>query len=461
MGGRSCTITRRAISAAALVTVAALALGACRDREAPRIALIGATLIDGTGAPPRRDAVIVIRGDRIESITTAFEYDKPDNTREIDVGGRFVIPGLIDAHAHTEPWALTRYLAYGVTSLRDVHGAQDSVLQLRDQANLNSIASPRIYTAGAMLDGVPATYPNANPAPDAGAARKAVDQLAVAGVDYVKTYTRMTPELLRATVDEAKTFNLRVTAHLGLTDALTASELGVASIEHLSGVPEAAAADASPFYAAHRQGFFAGWNFFERSWAGLDSARLARVAVQLAERKVVLVPTLVLHETFSRLDDPATLRDPNLSVVPAAQRQAWNTPGMIARAGWTAADYEAFRRGRPLQNLFLRAFHRAGGVIAAGTDAANQQLVPGSSEHTEMELLVAAGLTPAEALLAATRNAAQLLGADSIGTLEPGRVADLLILSKNPLADIRNTRAIEQVMLRGTLLRPDSLRSSW
>jgi imidazolonepropionase-like amidohydrolase len=114
-----------------------------------------------------------------------------------------------------------------------------------------------------------------------------------------------------------------------------------------------------------------------------------------------------------------------------------------------------------MQNLFLRAFSAAGGRIAAGTDSPNQLLVPGFSEHRELELLVGAGLTAREALRAATRNGAVLLGVDSLGLLAPGKVADLVILTKDPLVDIRNTRSIEAVMTRGRLLDADSIRATW
>jgi len=176
---------------------------------------------------------------------------------------------------------------------------------------------------------------------------------------------------------------------------------------------------------------------------------------------VILVPTLILHETFSRLDDPALLGDTILRLVPEAERRRWNVPDMIARAGWTGEDFAAFRRSRPRQDLFLRQFVRAGGTVAAGTDAANQMLVPGYALHREMELLVQAGLEPRDALLAATRNGALVLGTDSLGLLAPGNVADLVVLARDPLADIRNTLALEQVVSRGRVLSPDSLRAGW
>jgi hypothetical protein len=295
---------------------------------------------------------------------------------------------------------------------------------------------------------------------DTRSARQAVDRLSVAGAHLIKVFTRITPELLEAIVDEARTFRMPVAAHLGLTDARTASRLGVTSIEHLSGVPEAAGRP-DPLFAAHQNGFFAGWTAFERSWATLDSVTLTRLAIQLADTKVTMVPTLVLHEVFSQLDDTTAATDPDLLSVPQEQRTAWDVPTMIGRAGWTAADFDAFRRGRPMQDLFVRAFKQAGGRVVTGTDASNQMLVPGASEHTELELLVRAGLTPAEALRAATRDAAALLGADSLGVLVPGKAADLVVLSKDPLADITNTRSVTRVMIRGQLILADSIRSRW
>jgi imidazolonepropionase-like amidohydrolase len=134
---------------------------------------------------------------------------------------------------------------------------------------------------------------------------------------------------------------------------------------------------------------------------------------------------------------------------------------MISRAGWSAADFAAFRQARPYQDRFVRAFRKAGGVIAAGTDASNQLLVPGASLHREMELLVAAGMTPAEALASATRVGASLLGLDSLAVVAPGKAADLVVLGADPLTDIKNTRSVERVVVRGRLMGVDSIKATW
>ena len=446
-----------------LALIGTLLLG-CKQTRHDGVALVGATLIDGSGGPPVPDAAVVVRGGRIESIGLRSAFQLPKRTREVDVSGQWIIPGLIDSHVHMAPamsWAPPRFLAWGVTTVRDAHGGIASLSTLKRRSNKGTPEGPRVYSAGGMIDGRPPTYSDAIAVSNESEARKAVDRLVSAGADFIKVYTRIDPPLLRAIVDEARAFNLAVTGHLGMTDAVSAAKAGIASIEHLTGVPEAALPKPSSLFTAHYRGFFPGWTAFERSWAGLDSVALTRVAIRLAEAKITLVPTLVLHETLARLDEPGMSRDPALQDVPEAQQRDWDVRGLIARAGWDKDDFEAFRRSRANQDLFIRLFAAAGGRLAAGTDAANQMLVPGYSEHREMELLVRAGLTPREALRAATRNAAVLIGVDSLGLLAPGKVADLVVLSKDPLVDIRNTRAITAVMARGYLLDADSIRATW
>lgn len=441
----------------------ALLLG-CKPGNQDGVALVGATLVDGSGGPPVANSAVVVREGRIESVGLRTDFQLPGRTREVDVSGQWIIPGLIDAHVHLAPaasWAPRRFLAWGVTTVRDAHGGMASLSRLKKRSGTGAPEGPRVYAAGAMIDGLPATYPDAIGVNNEDEARKGTDRLVSAGADFVKIYTRIDPPLLRAIVDEARVFNLGVTAHLGMTDAVTAAKAGVASIEHLTGVPEAASPNAKSLFGAHYRGFFPGWTAFERSWAGLDSAALARVATRLAEGKVTLVPTLVLHETLSRLDEPGLLRDPALQDVPEAEQKEWDVRGLIARTGWTEADFEAFRKSRANQDLFIRQFAAAGGRLVTGTDAAGPMLIPGYSEHREMELLVRAGLTPREAIRAATRNGAVLIGVDSLGLLAPGKVADLVVLSKDPLVDIRNTRAITSVMARGYLLDADSIRATW
>ena len=434
---------------------------ACKPSGDRVIALEGATLLDGSGGEPVKDALILIKGGHIQTVARVNEVEVPRGAQVITLIGKTVIPGLIDAHAHVERWAGERYLAWGVTTVRDLGASStDSSIALKNDFNLGSMLGPRTFTSGAMVDGVPPAYPTATGVRTSTDVRKAVDQRAVAGADYVKIYTKFTADLLKPLMDEANTLRLPIAAHLGKIDALTAARAGVASIEHMAGVVQAASPTPAVYERAHDQ-FLRGWTTEEIGWATLDSASVARTARSLAATRVAIVPTLVVHEMLSRLDNPTLLLRPGMEDVPAGATSVRDVPGLLRRTGWRSADFQAFRRSRPRQNQFVREYKRAGGLIAAGSDAANQLLVPGLSLHEEMSLLVAAGLTPVDAVTAATRKGAELLRADSLGRVAEGKVADLVVLDANPAKDIAATRRIAWVMFRGRILYPDSLRRTW
>ena len=449
--------TRVWITTVALTSLVLVGCGGGGERV---FALEGATLIDGAGGPPKTDMVVLIRDGRITAVARVNEVAIPRNAERISLVGKTLIPGLIDAHAHVERWAASRYLVWGVTTVRDLHGATDSVLALKQDLNLGAVIGPRMFSAGAMIDGARPTYPNATGVGTAVEARRAVDQRAVAGVDYIKIYTKLTPELLRPLAEEAATLRLPIAAHLGRIDAVTAARAGVVSLEHMSGVVQAASGNRAAYARAH-DAFLQGWTAEEQGWAALDSAAVARTARTLAATRVAIVPTLVVHEMLSRLDNPILLSRPGMEDVPHNAASVRSVPSLLRRTGWRTPQFEAFRRSRRRQDQFVREFKRAGGAIVAGSDAANQLLIPGYSLHEEMALLVEAGLTPLEAITAATRGGAQLLRADSLGLLTPGKVADLIVLNANPASNITATRNIAWVMSRGRIIRPDSVRATW
>lgn len=409
-------------------------------------ALVGGTVVDVISGRLVPDAVLLLRDGTVLSVGSAADLVVPRGATEVDVTGRWIVPGFIDAHAHLQPWGLAASLRYGVTTVRDLHDGLPLADTLR--ALVGRVATPRLFLAGAMVDAPPTTYPDAIALADPDSAEAVVGGLSATGVQWVKGYTHLTPSLLSALIAAARTHRLPVAVHLGLTDAVQAATLGVSSIEHLSGVPEASG-DSLELRAEHARSFFAGWTACELAWARMTPAALRDIARELAATGVILVPTLGLHETFSRLDDSTVYRSADLAVVPDSARRNWNVPGMIKRAHWTRDLYPRFREARPVQDAFVRSFVAAGGIVATGTDASNQLLVPGAGVHLEMELLVHAGLTPLEALRAATLHGAQLLRADHLGHLRPGAAADLVVLGGNPLVEIRNTRQIVRVMSRG------------
>jgi imidazolonepropionase-like amidohydrolase len=444
-----------------IVACLVAATAACdRFHGSDVVVIQGVTLIDGSGGPPVADAVIVVRAGHIESVARVNEIDLPRGATVLDLTGKTVIPGLIDAHAHVSEWAGPRFLAWGVTTVRDLSDDSAVAYDLKRRFNDGTLPGPRVFTSGGMIDERPPAYPGAEAigTPDEG--RRAVDRRAVSSADWLKVYTGVTPDQLAAILDEAASFRLPTAAHLGVTDALTAARAGVASIEHLTGVAQAAAGDVGALPRA--AGDAASRRRAEaRIWAGLDSARIAAVAAALAETRASIVPTLIATEALVRVADSAFIGRRAMGDVPAAAAEVRDAAAFRTRIGWAPADALLLAAARRTQALFLREFRRAGGLMGAGSDAAAPLLVPGFSLHEELALLVDMGFAPLSTIATATRRNAQLLRADSLGWIAPGKVADFVILDARPDSNILATRDIHLVMSRGRLLDPDSVRASW
>jgi imidazolonepropionase-like amidohydrolase len=437
-----------------------LLITACIPAGEGVIALEGGTLMDGTGGPLLRESLILIKDGHIQAVGGGDEISVPRGAQRVSLAGKTIIPGLIDAHARVERWAAARYLAWGVTTVRDLGAGGDSVFALKNDLNLGTLTGPRMFTSGPMIDGVPPENPRATGVATDAEVRKAVDLRAVAGADYVESHSRISPVLMPALMREAQTLRMSVAAHPGMMDALSAARAGVRSIEQLAGVVQAAVRNPVPYFQAHTRPFV-GWTMEEAQWGLLDSATVARTAQALAATHVAIVPALVQHELLSHLNDISLRSRPTMDDVPARAPSVRDIVALLQRTAWSPTDFAAFRRARPRQDQFVREFKRAGGLVAAGTDAASELLVPGAALHDELELLVAAGFTVSEAIGAATRKGAELLHADSLGRIAPGAVADLVVLNASPSDDIAATRDIAWVMVRGRILYPDSLRKAW
>jgi imidazolonepropionase-like amidohydrolase len=438
-----------------LVPVAALALSASAIvmAQAPADLLIrNVRIVHGDGRVTPR-ATVVVRGDTITHIEPVAEARpasaEPPARRVIDASGKTMIPGLIDAHVHVEPWTPAVFLKYGVTTVRDLHSDASAIFPM---AREDSPARPRIITSGPLIDGAGSFWKNAVQVRTVGDARTAVRAQVDAGAKVIKVYTRLGPALVTVIAAEARARGVPVAGHLGRTTAVQAAEAGVASIEHLSGIAESASDEPARLLEAHDD-FLGGWTAFELEWPRLSPVRLEAVARQLIARGVVIVPTLALHEAFSRMADADLRREPALAdVPPAVLRDAWNPADIMGRARWTADTLARFKRTLPVLQRFVGLYAKFGGKIAAGTDTPQQFVVPGASLHRELELYVACGLSPAAALFTATQGAASLLGIqESVGTIGAGMAADFVLLDGDPLADIRNTRKIALVVKDGVV----------
>ena len=409
-------------------------------------------VVHGDGRVTPR-ATVIVRGAtiaRIESLSQERQAAaEPPSPRVIDAAGKTMIPGLIDAHVHVEPWATAVFLKYGVTTVRDLHSDASVIFPI---AREDSPARPRIITSGPLIDGAGSFWKNAVQVGTVGEARAAVRAQVDAGARVIKVYTRLQPSLVAVIAAEARARGVPVAAHLGRTTAVQAADAGVASIEHLSGIADSASDDPGRLLRAHED-FLGGWTAFELEWQRVPPARLEAVARLLIARGVVIVPTLALHEAFSRMADADLMREPPLAdVPPAVLRDAWDPADIMRRARWTPDTLAQFKKTLPVLQRFVGLYARLGGKIAAGTDAPQQFVVPGASLHRELELYVASGLSPEAALHTATQGAAALLGIqDRVGTIGAGLAADFVLLDGDPLADIRNTRRIAAVIRDGVV----------
>ena len=433
-------------------------------------ALVGATVVDATGAPPIVDATVLIDGDRITAVGPRDSIDVPADAAVVDLTGRWITPGLVEPHMHffqsgglyTRPdiidlrevrsyeaeiegirrrtqGTFARYLASGVTAIVDVGGPMWN-LDVRAEA-LESELAPRVAVAGPLISTV------ARPQLDLGdppiirvdspkAARALVRQQLKADVDLIKIWFILPPSgdvaenlhIIRSTITAAHKGGARVAVH--------ATELETAR----------AAVQAGADILVH---------------SVVDQPVDDAFVELLRDGDVIYTTTLVVFEGYAEVLGGS----PDLTVVEArlGDPEVIASWGELEAATGGAPEGIEARRERlakrmPIARGNLTALLEAGVVVAAGTDAGNIGTLHGPSVHREFELMAEAGATPEQVLIAATRDAARVFAVEpEFGTVEPGKLADLLILEADPLTDVRHLRRIEAVVLGGQLLKPDAI----
>lgn len=454
------------VAAGAGAAVAPLLEGTAGAATVPgAVAVVGATLIDGTGQPPQADMTVVLVGDAIVWVGQRQDAVVPEGAQVVDARGRFVIPGLWDMHTHMTATAEAvyppLYLANGVTGIRDMWG--DAALHdLRRRIDAGSVPGPRIVIASDIIDGPYSVWPDATQVATPAAGREAVRAAKAAGADFIKVYSFLDGDSLAAIIDEGRLLGLPVAGHLPWrVAARQASVVGMRSFEHLYGLPIAASAREAeirqllaetPIDPAQPRRFYDFARELDRE-ASLahDPAKAWGLYRLLAGNGTWQVPTLTILQVASSPADTYQ-DDPRLKYVPADVRAYWeqrigeltpSTPEEIAQQ----AAFLSYRLGE------VGEMARAGVRILGGTDTPNPYTFAGFSTHDELELLVAAGLSPMRALQCMTGEAADFLGLrGAVGTVSPGAAADLVVLDADPLRDIRNTRRIHAVVARGRLL---------
>ncbi|HEX2164947.1 MAG TPA: amidohydrolase family protein, partial [Thermoanaerobaculia bacterium] len=435
----------------------------------PPLALVGGTLLDGTGAPPVADAVVVLRGGLVDCAGTRAACPVPEGIETVDVAGRWITPGLVDAHVHFSqtgwadgrpdaldardrfPYAETiaenaarperffrSYLCSGVTAVFDV-GGYPWTLDLSERAERDTLA-PRVAAAGPLLStwdfwlNLPGERQFVYLADEA-AGRDGVAWLAARGADAVKVWLIVTGE---RPLDEME----RAVAAAGAE----AERRGLPLVVHATGLAEAKAAlGAGADVLVH----------------GVDDQPVDEEFLDLARAAgTVYTPTLTVPGGYLALyrsaagGEPPAVDDPNGCVDPETRAKVAATPELDPPPGLdldrVAARLAAQRR---VADENLLRVHRAGIPVALGTDAGNPLTLHGPAVYAELEAMQAAGLSPMEVLVAATRNAARAMGRPDLGTLAPGQAADLLVLAADPTAGAAAFRSVTHVA-RGGVLRP-------
>jgi len=384
---------------------------------------------------------VVVENGHIVAIGPVDEVPIPEEARVIDGTDRFLMPGLAEMHAHvpaSDSSQLDRYfslyVANGVTTIRGMLG-QPSHLALRKDLVDGKVFGPRLYTSGPSLNGRSVN--------GAGHARQLVEEQHAAGYDFVKVHPGLSSDEFEALAETANALEMPYAGHVPVAAGVSrALELNMASIDHLDGYLAA-------LLPANSDGSGGYGGFFDVLLADeLETGRIADIARETADSNTWNVPTEILVEL--RVDDTpvSELRNwPEMRYMPAATVQRW-TDDKASVVAASDFDPEVAALAVEIRRRLILELHRAGAGLLLGSDSPQVFSVPGFSIHRELDVLVDAGLTPYEALRTGTVAVDQFLHSNT-GIVTVGRAADLMLLDANPLVDIRNSRRIHGVMVRG------------
>ena len=442
-------------------------------------------MIDGTGAEPRHDVVVLIEGGTIRAVRPKGEF-RPGQAREwIDASGGYLIPGLFDMHGHVtmsqreaavdggrvqfsvhfrrdiSEWTLRRLLYYGITTVRETGDDLEEGIRLRSDLRAGVIPGPSIFACGPVIEGEPPVFLDVSVAvSNEEEARAEVRRQVEAGVDFVKIYASLPPDLARAVVDEAHAHHVRVLAHLGATTWKEAIEMGVDGIVHSNTLAPAdiltedriAAVDTMPFPQRALKAY---------EWFDPSAEPVRELFRMMREKGVANDPTIVVARNYvADSTSIARIQGEQMRAVPAFMMSGWWQELSVTRPR-SEDEAELYRRAVGDLLRFVRAEYEAGVSVLAGSDFGNPNTIPGLSLHQELELLVEAGIPPLTVLRIATHDAAAWLGVlDDVGTVEEGKRANLVVLDGDPLEDIRNTRRISWVIQEGRVIARDELVGS-
>jgi imidazolonepropionase-like amidohydrolase len=447
-------LRRFLLAALAFVTLNTCLVDAQSVKEDRPLILTHVTIIDVRTGTLHTSRTVVIDHNQITAVSPSSTTKLPANAAPIDCTGLFAIPGLWDMHVHLSfgDWfpgskeiVLPLFIANGVTGVRDMGSDLNVVQSWRNDINAGRLVGPRIFTSGPMLDGPKPRFPSSIAIATPADARRAVADLKRSGADFIKLQSLIPREAVFAIAEEAKEQNIPFEGHV--PDSVRASEMsqaGMKSFEHLTGIFEGSSTAEDDFLKGNKTEV--------RFLATFDPARAASLAVLLAQNHTWQCPTLVWERGGNLLDVTDLAKDTRAKYVPASWKnitwkrftdeikQGYNTDVLATRRNFVAKELEV-----------VHMLYVSGVPFLAGTDTpAGVYIFPGFSLHEELQRFVAAGFTPLEALQTATLNPARFFNLeDQFGAIEPGKLADIVLLRANPLEDISNTQKIAAVISNG------------
>jgi|TARA_Y100000310_G_scaffold345155_1_gene462230 hypothetical protein len=409
------------------------------------------SVIDATGSPPQEGMNVLIEDGYISALSTEPIPAKADVA--IDGSGQFLIPGLWDMHVHWyEKDYLSLFIANGVTGVRQMWGSPVHY-QWKTRINYEpEFVSPRMLVASTIIDGPNEYLPTALVATNASEGRRYVRRFHEMGADFIKVYNSLSRDAYFAIADESRALGIPFAGHLPWAIAAPeASDAGHRSFEHLMGMSHALAAQGSlrEFLATTKATDDIEWStdFIE----GYDPVRASDLFDRFKKNDSWQCPTLTYQRNLATYPERVGLDRDRLAFLPQFLIDTWDPSKNPGYSGYIKARVVQVNQIELEHYKFITGQMSAAGVrIIAGTDVLNPYCFPGFSLHDELQLLVEAGLTPMQAIQAATRSAAEFSGRlDLLGTVEVGKIADLVILSANPLDDIENTTKISNVIFNG------------
>jgi hypothetical protein len=429
----------------------AAALHALQNPASDTTTIVHVTVVEVATGKEVPDQIVAFQGDHIVSVAAFDPAATAPQGRVVDAHGAFLIPGLWDMHVHIQDLEdLPLYIANGVTGVRMMFGVKKPD-ELRAKL-AKEAAAPEVIVGSIIVDGDPPVWPGSMVIHNAKDARRVVDEIKVSGADFVKIYNGIPREAYFALVDESRKQNIPFAGHLPYEiRASEASNSGQRSIEHLTGIAIACSSREQELMKQLRPlRYIENTNLIAEAVRSFDGAKCQALFAEFRRNMTWQVPTLTLHRAMGYLNDNHFTSDPRLAYMSSEVRHRWDPSNDFRFRRWRRPEFELHRGLFKADEQMTGMMFRAGVPLLAGTDAMNPYCMPGFSLHDELALLVESGLTPLAALRAATLGPAEFLGrSDELGGIAPGRRADLVLLSADPLADIRNTKQIQAVWLRG------------